>query len=162
MKFKEIKSKTVVSCAVVNTNAKGRVINKTANECNEKELIDEVYEQLRLIYKNIPKPTLAFVNNEKRGDKWESNETAFIKVPNYDYLDFSSKKYRNIYCLGTHNGKQKNSFTSLESAISNSIKLANIIFNKKDKIKRCFDIRDLIIVIISTIILILLIKWKFS
>jgi len=162
MKFKEIKSKTVISCAVVNTNKKGRVINKTANECNEKELIDEVYEQLRLIYKNIPRPTLVFINNEKKGNEWESNETAFIKVPNYDYLDFKSKKYRNIYCLGSHNGKQKNAYTSLESAISNSIKLANIIYNKKDKIKRCFDMRDLIIVIISIILLLLLVKWKFS
>jgi hypothetical protein len=162
MKFKETKSKTVVSCAVVNTNTKGRVINKTANECNEDELIEEVYEQLRLIYKNIPKPTLAFINNEKKGNYWKSNETAFIKVPNYDYLDFKSKKFKNIYSLGTHNGKQKNSFTSLESAISNSIKLANVIFNKKDKIKRCFDIRDLIIVIISIILVLLLFKWKFS
>lgn len=162
MKFKELKSKTVISCAVVSTNTKGRVIDKTAKECNEEELINEVYEQLRFIYKNIPRPTLAFVNNEKKEGKWISNETAFIKVPKYDYLDFSSKKYRNIYCLGTHNGKQKNSFTSLESAISNSIKLANIIFNKKDKIKRCFDIRDLIIVIISIILLLLLFKWKFS
>jgi len=162
MKFKELKSKTVVSCAVVATNVKGRYINKTANECNEDELINEVYEQLRLIYKNIPKPTLYFINNQKKGNEWVSNETAFVKVPNYDYLDFKSNKLRNIYSLGTHNGKQKNSFTSLESAISNSIKLANIIFDKKDKIKRCFDIRDLIIVIISIILLLLLIRWKFS
>ena len=160
MKFKEIKSKTVISCAVVLTNVKGRHINKTANECNEEELIEEVYQQLRLIYKNIPKPNLYFNNNyyDKEKKKWHSNECAFVKVPNYNYFDFKSKLFKNIYSLGTHNGKQKNSFTSLESAISNSIKLSNIIYKKNQKIKRCFDLRDFVIVIISIILLLLIIR----
>jgi len=160
MTFKEIKSKTVISCAVVLTEVKSKYLNKTANECNENELIEEVYQQLRLIYKNIPRPTLFFNNNYYDSNKkqWHSRECAFIKVPNYNYLDFKSKKYSNIYSLGTHNGKQKNSFTSLESAISNSIKLSNIIYNKNQKIKRCFDIRDLTIIIISLIILFLIIR----
>ena len=164
MNFKEPKSKTVISCAIVLTDVKGRYTNKTANECNEEELIKEVYEQLRLIYKNIPKPTIYFINNYYNNDlrKWEGNETAYLKVPKYDYIDFKSKKYKNLYCLGTHNGKHKNSFTSLESAISNSIKLSNIIFNKKDKIKRCFDLRDLIIVIMSIILLLLIIKYTYA
>ena len=161
MKFKEIKSKTVISCAITLTDIKGDVINKTANECTEKELIEEVYYQLRLIYKNIPKPTLYCINNyyDNNKKKWHSNDCAFIKVPNYNHLDFKSKLFKNIYSLGTHNGKQKNSFTSLESAISNSIKLSNIIFNKNEKIKRCFDIRDLTIVIISIILLLLIIRY---
>lgn len=164
MKFKEVKSKTVISCAIIASDSKGRYINKTANECNEKELIDETYEQLRTIYKNIPKPSLYFINNYYDANKkqWKSNETAFIKVANYDYLDFESKIYKNCYILGTHNGKQKNSYTSLESAISNSIKLSNIIFNKKDKIRRCFDLRDLTIVIISIILLLLIIRYTYE
>jgi len=162
MKFKETKSKTVISCAIVLTDVKGRHINKTANECSEEELFEEVYQQLRLIYKNIPRPTLFFNNNyfDSTKKKWHSNECAFVKIPNYEYLDFTSKKIKNIYSLGTHNGKQKNSFTSLESAISNSIKLSNIIFNKNDKIKRCFDLRDLTIVIISIILLLLIIRYN--
>jgi len=160
MTFKELKSKTVISCAVVLTNVKSKYLNKTANECNESELIEEVYQQLRLIYKNIPRPTLYFNNNyyDSKKKQWHSRECAFVKVPNYNYLDFKSNKYSNIYSLGTHNGKQKNSFTSLESAISNSIKLSNIIYNKNKKIKRCFDIRDLTIIIISLILLFLIIK----
>ncbi len=164
MKFKEVKSKTVISCAVVRTNVKGTFINKTANECNEEELIEEVYQQLRLIYKNIPRPTLYCNNNyyDSQKKEWHSNECSFIKVPNYNYLDFKSKNFKNIYSLGTHNGKQKNSFTSLESAISNSIKLSNIIFDKKEKIKRCFDVRDLTIVIISIILLLLIIRYTYN
>jgi hypothetical protein len=157
MHFKESKSKTVISCAIILTDIKNRN-NKTANECNEEELIEEVLEQLRLVYKNITKPTLYFINNyyDEKEKKWKSNETAYLKVPNYNYLDFKSKIYNNLYNLGTHNGKHKNSFTSLESAISNSIKLSNIIFNKKEKIRRCFDVRDFLIVLLSIIILILL------
>ena len=165
MTFKEVKSKTVISCAIIYTNKKSSFSNKTANECeNEQELIDNVYEQLRTLYKNIPKPTLFFVNNiyNKTQKRWISNEEAYIKVPNVDYLDFTSKHYKNIYNVGTHNGKHKNSFTSVESAISNSIKLANIIYNKKLKIKRCFDIRDLIIVILSIIILLLIIRYNYG
>jgi len=165
MTFKEVKSKTVISCAVIYTDKKGSYSNKTANECeDEKELIDNVYEQLRTVYKNISKPTLYFINNtyDKKQKKWISNEKSYIKIPNVDYIDYTSKNYKNLYNLGTHNGKHKNSFTSLESAISNSIKLTNIIYNKKLKIKRCFDIRDLIVVILSIIILLLLIRYYYG
>jgi hypothetical protein len=160
MTFKEYNSKSVISCAIILPDVKGKIYNKTANECNKEELFEETYEQLRLIYKNIPKPKLYFINNYYDTEKkqWKSNETAFIKIPNYDYLDFKSPNYSNLYNLGTHNGKHKNSFTSLESAISNSIKLSNIIYNKQEKIRRCFDVRDFTIVILAIIILIIL--WK--
>ena len=162
MIFKEPNSKSVISCAIILPNVKGKIYNKTANECNEKELIEETYEQLRLIYKNIPKPKLYFINNyyDKELKKWKSNETAFIKTPNYNYIDYKSYKYTNIYNLGTHNGKHKNSFTSLESAISNSIKLSNIIYKTKEKIRRCFDFRDFIIILLAIIIIIILWKLK--
>lgn len=158
MKFKESKAKIVMSIAVVLTDVKNSLLNKTANECNEKELINSVYHQLLTKFKNIPEPTLYFIHNyyDKDLKKWKSNNSAFIKIPHIDYLDFKSMKFKNLYNLGTHNGKHKNSFTSLESAISNSLKLSNIIFQEKTKIKRCFDIRDLTIIIIAFIISILL------
>lgn len=158
MKFKESKAKVVISCAVVLTDVKNSLLNKTANECSEEELIESVYNQLLTKFKNIPRPTIYFLHNyyDKDLKKWVSNNSAFIKVPNIDYIDFKSKKYKNLYNLGTHNGKNKISFTCLESAISNSIKLSNIIFEKKTRIKRCFDLRDLTIIIIAIIILIFL------
>lgn len=164
MKFKESKSKTVISCSIIKTDIKNSYINKTANECNEEELIESVYQQLLRKYKNIPRPTLYFINNyyDNNLKKWISTNSAFVKVPNIDYIDFKSKKFNNLYNLGTHNGKHKNSFTSLESAISNSIKLSNIIFDKKTRIKRSLDLRDIIIIIISIIILLLLIIYKIN
>jgi hypothetical protein len=136
MKFKESKAKVVISCAIVLTDVKNSLLNKTANECNEKELIESVYNQLLTKFKNISPPTLYFIHNyyDNKLKKWMSNNTAFIKVPEIDYIDFKSKKFKNLYNLGTHNGKNKISFTCLESAISNSIKLSNIIFEKKTRI----------------------------
>ena len=161
MKFKESSSKSVISCAIIYTDIKDKYLNKTANECNEKELIDAIYKQLLSVFKDLPRPTLYFINNyfDEKEKRWKSNEKAFIKVPNIDYIDFKSPIYKNLYNLGTHNGKHKNSFTSLESAITNSIKLNNIIFNKKNKIKRCFDLRDLFIVILAIIIVLLLLRY---
>lgn len=166
MKFKESKSKTVISCAIILTDKKGSITNKTANECETKEeLFKEVFEQLKLLYKNLPEPSVYFINNyyDKKQKKWASIEESYIKVPNIPYMPFESIHYKNLFTLGTHNGKHKNSFTSLESAISNSIKLANIIYKPKRKIRirRCFDLRDLIIVILSIIILLLLIRYSF-
>lgn len=159
MKFKEIKSKTVFSCAVVFTNKKSSQINKTANECkNPDELFEEIFRQLRLIYKNIPKPTLYFIHNyyDENEKRWISNEKSYIRTPNIPFIPYQSLSFKNLYTLGTHNGKQKISYTTVESAVSNSLKLANIIYNQKRKIKRGFNIRDLIIVILSIIILLLL------
>jgi len=73
-------------------------------------------------------------------------------------MDFKINNYSNAFTLGTHNGKHKNSFTSLESAVSNSIQLANVIYKKKYKIKRCFDLRDLIIVLLAFIIITILLS----
>jgi len=161
MKFKESKSKTVISCAIILPDTKSSYSNKTANECKTKEeLFENIYQQLRIIYKNISKPTLYFLNNYYDNNKWKSNETSYVKVPNTNYLNFKNNKYTNLYSLGTHNGNNKNSFTSLESAISNSITLSNHINKTNIKIKRCFDIRDLTIVILAVIILLLLLRYN--
>jgi hypothetical protein len=160
MKFKERNSKTVISCVVCKTDVKSKNINKTANECKtKKELVDEVYRQLRQIYKNLPYPTLTFINNVYKDGEWLSNETAFIKVPNYNYLNFSNNK--NIYTLGTHNGTAKVHFTCLESAVTNALNLINIIYNKNYKIKTPYNLKQLILIIIVLLIVLILFIIKY-
>jgi hypothetical protein len=155
MKFKERNSKTVISCIISITDKKSKNINKTANECKtKKELVDEVYRQLKQIYKDLPQPTLTFVNNTYQNGEWLSNETAFIKVPNYNYLNFSNNN--NIYTLGTHNGTAKVHFTCLESAVTNAINLINIIYKKNYDIKTPYNLKELIMLVIVFIIIIIL------
>jgi protoporphyrinogen oxidase len=156
MNFKEHNSKTVISCIITIPDKKSRIINKTANECvNKLELIDETFRQLKEIYKDLPIPTLSFINNNYNNNKWESNETAFIKTPNYNYL--SNQITDNIYTLGTHNGNAKIHFTSMESAITNAIILCNQLYDTGYHIKRPFTIQDILIIIIIILIIIIIV-----
>lgn len=159
MKFKEKNSKIVISTAITLINNKSKVINKTVNECNDKnELIYEVFRQLNEIYKNLPDPTLAFINNYYKDGKWFSNEGAYIKSYDNDYIPF--KLDDNIYTLGTHNGKAKVHFTSMESAVTNAIYLYNQLYQKNFEIKRPFFLTDLIYIIIFLILLLLIFNFK--
>lgn len=146
IKFKERNSKTVISCSITITDKKSKNINKTANECTDKkEIFDEVYSQLKEIYVNLPYPTLLFINNRYVNGKWISSEEAFIKTPDNGYLNFSNNK--NIYTLGTHNGKGVVHFTSLESAVTNAIELSNLIYNTNYNVKKPYNMKELIIII---------------
>jgi protoporphyrinogen oxidase len=156
MKFKENNSKTVISCNITRTDYKSKIINKTANECKDKnEVIYETYRQLKEVYKNLPTPTLAFINNYYKDGEWKSNETAFIKTPNNNYLR-NNKISDNIYILGTHTGNSKVHFTSMESAITNAIELVNKIYNTNYTIKRPYTIKDVIIIFIILLIIIII------
>jgi protoporphyrinogen oxidase len=156
MKFKERNSKTVISCNASYLDRKSKFLNKTANECKDKnEVIYEIYRQLKEIYPTLPIPTLAFINNYYDGNKWKSGETAFIKTVNYNHLK-NDKLSDNIYILGTHNGNAKVHFTSFESAVSNAIALINKIYDKDYPIKKAFTIKDLIMLIIVFIIIVII------
>ena len=162
MKFKENNSKTVISCNITRLDTKSTYINKTANECEDKnEVIYETYRQLKIIYKTLPTPTLAFINSYYEKEGWESNEKAFIKTPNNNYLR-NNKLSDNIYLLGTHTGNSKVHFTSMESAITNAIELVNKIYDTNYKIKRPYTIKDVIIsfiIILIIIIILFIIKY---
>ena len=158
MKFKERNSKIVISCSITLVDKKSNNINKTANECsNKKELINETFRQLNELFNNeLPNPTLSFINNYYLNGKWQSNETAYIKTYNSDYISF--KIDENLYTVGSHNGKAKVHFTSMENAVSNSIALYNELYDKNIEIKRPFLIVDLILILLILLIIFILIK----
>jgi hypothetical protein len=125
MDFANPKSKVVIS-ALITKNAKSDYTNKTPNEThNQKELIDEVFRQLKISFPDLPYPTYSILsqnyydNNKK---EWIPRDTSFIKTK-YGYLDNKSKKFNNLYSCGVSNGNSEYSFTSLEAAICNSIAL---------------------------------------
>ena len=162
--FEESISKTVISTCITIVDKKG-INNKTANECNDKdELIEEVFNQLKYSFPNIPKPSLVLItpnnyynNNNK---EWDSKDTAFMKSYNVDYINFKSNVIENLYTLGCQNGKSHYIFTSLECAVSNSIYLSNILYptlKNKYKLLKLTTIRDYLYYIIILIILILII-----
>jgi hypothetical protein len=89
MKFNENNSKTVISTAVTLTDKKSPNINKTADQCNLNELINEMFLQLKEAYPNLPKPTYSIIspgiiyNNQNK--KWESIDTDTSTLLNVIY-----------------------------------------------------------------------------
>lgn len=165
MPFEQDVSKTVISAAVTISDVKSKNNNKTANECNEKELIDEITLQLKEAYKDLPEPTKVILspgvkyNSNKKA--WISEDTAFILTANKGFLPFQNNIVKNMYNLGTHNGKNYYKFTSMESAVSNSVILSKILYPELNssnyiKLTRSTSISDVFDIIIIVIILYLI------
>jgi uncharacterized protein YrzB (UPF0473 family) len=154
MSFFEDSSRTVISAAVTIVDAKSKNNNKTANECDESEVIQEVFNQLKLAFGDdlldptisVLSPGVTYNNNTK---KWESIDTAFILSNKYTSLNFKSNTLNNLYTLGTHNGKSLYKFTSLEAAVSNAVVLAKELCpTSKYTISRSYTVTDLLKVLV--------------
>jgi uncharacterized protein with NAD-binding domain and iron-sulfur cluster len=162
MNFNESSSKTVISTAVTITNRKSSHINKTADECSKYELIQEVYRQLLLSYPDLPLPTLSIlspgVDYDNTNKKWVSYDTAFISTSTEGIIPFKSDTLKNFYNLGTHNGKSKYKFTSLEAAVSNALELSYILY-PETRYMYNFDygytVRDIVLLMIIIMIIVI-------
>jgi protoporphyrinogen oxidase len=132
MKFEEQDSKTVITTAITIKDKKSPNNNKTADECNENELIEEIYLQLTEAFGEIPFPTKVLMSPgvKYNDNQWISEDTAFIMTSNKGYLPFKNNLVTNMYNLGTHNGKSLYKFTSLESAVSNSVALSKQLYSE--------------------------------
>jgi predicted NAD/FAD-dependent oxidoreductase len=169
MKFDE--SNTVISIAVTNINAKSSFSNKTTNESSKQEIINEVFRVLQLSYPKINKPDMILFNPHTKfiNNEWISDDTAFISDPIFNkHISFESDNIKNLYNVGTHNGKNYYKFTSMESAITNALFLSHILYPKlqnKYIIKKLTTVRDIIkyiFIIIIIFLLFYLYKWKKS
>jgi len=128
MKFDFPKSQTVITTCITMVDSKSKEINKTANEVETEDILKkEVFRQLKISFPNLPEPTFTIIQPgvKRNNGKWTENFTAYIKSYNSSFIPFQSPKYKNIYNLGTHNGKSQYAFTSFESAAANAISLYN-------------------------------------
>jgi hypothetical protein len=133
MNFDEKNSKTVISITLTRAESISKGINKTANECTFNEIANEVYLELKKLFgDNFIFPTIALLSPGVKYDnslkKWVSYDTAYISSAAYPFLPFKNDLISNMYNLGTHNGKSLYKFTSLESAVSNSVYLSKILY----------------------------------
>jgi hypothetical protein len=110
--------------------------NKTANEYTEDEIKAEVLATLKSAMPNLPDPVTITLNpNQKKGNNdimWEDSDNGFIGKT---FVSFESKENPNIFTLGPHNGHSIFSFTSIESATSNAVTLANKLHPGKITLK---------------------------
>lgn len=163
MNFDNPESKTVITCTVKNADRISSYNNKTANECNEKELIEEVFRQLKLSRPNLPPPTKSLLSPEmfknNQTNKWDSTDSAFF----YTKDGYKSNKsiYDNLFWVGTHNGNSHYAFTSMESAMQNAIYLLHELEPdtiNKVKLNKPITTKWPIVIIILLIIIIIIYK----
>ena len=167
MTFEQSISKTVITCTLTYTDTNSPVLNKTANQSTQNEILSEGLRQLKEAYPNLPEPTLSLLSPQMYYDnnnkKWICKDKAFIMSSKESFLPFT-KNINNLYNLGTHNGKSKYKFTSMETSVSNAINLSHIIETKtikKYKMQNLFEMTDLaliLFIIISIIIIYILIR----
>lgn len=160
MDFENNESKTVISVGITRKDFKSSRINKTVDECSKSELIDETFFQLKQSFPNLENPSRSILSpgnislNLNGKQKWTCLDTAFIAAAEQPYLN--PKLGRNLYTLGTHNGNHHYKFTSMESAITNGVVLANILEKETKKYytpKKAITIRDIFVFIVILLVL---------
>jgi hypothetical protein len=163
MNFFDNRSKLVISTCVTRPNFISTFNNKSANQCNERELKDEVLRQLRISFPNLPEPFHIIINPnvKKINNTWNEPDTAFIQTYNNTFLKFESDITKNLYQVGTQNGNCKYHFTTIESAVTNSIVFANKIEPETSKIitkTNFIELNDIIRIVLIIIIFVILFK----
>lgn len=146
MKFKDKRSKTVMSVCVSLTNIKSKKTKKTCNETSSKEeLINEVFRQVKEKYGDLPKYNYGVLHPkvERINGKWIETDTAYMATPKSKFIPFETK-IENLYNVGTQNGKSDYVFTSMESAITNAIILFNLLTNSHIPVTRGWYLTDII------------------
>lgn len=160
MNFKNDPSKTVISICISMTDVRNEE-GKTANECSKEEIIEYVKKQLNF----FPNPDKVIIspNVIRSGDKWINIDTAFVVTNKNRFIDYKSN-IDNLYSVGIHNGNSFYHFTSIESAVQNSINFVNEEIPElkyRYKIKRLNEVTNIIFDLIILLVLIfLLIKIK--
>ena len=111
---KEIK--TVWSCCIVDMDTKSKRIDKTANDCSIKEILEECLYQIKKNYK-IPEPKIITVSKglKKINNKWISKNTGYTKNI-YNDLNMKGKE-DNLYALGCFTKMKKNHISHMVDAI---------------------------------------------
>lgn len=123
---------TVISATISDVNKKSSFTGKTANETKSKKgLINECFRQLKLTFPSLKTPDFCILNKNvyRQDNEWKTSDSSFLITPSIkneqDFLDY--ELYPNVYTIGTHTGKSFYKATSIETAITNSINVINIL-----------------------------------
>ena len=159
--LEETQSQTVISTAITINSKRSRYNNKTANECTEDELKEQVLAQLRESYKDLPDPDVVLLSPGvyRNNGEWLCKDTAYVasskELPRFPY---ASASVSNLYNIGTQNGRHVYSFTSMESAVTNAIVLAHELMPNT---KRTFPVSSAVRVsLVIRVILLFVILYK--
>jgi hypothetical protein len=161
MDFEDPRSQTVISTCITKLNVKSSFMDKTPDECNEIELKNEVFRQLKISYPEIQNYDYAIIHpSVKRiNDKWIETDTAYVTTYHNEYLKSNNQFYENLYFVGTHNGNSSYDFTSFESAVENALTFSHYIepstssLKIKNRVTVIYILRIIFIIMILLVIL---------
>ena len=146
---------TVISATISKLNTKSNTTNKTADQTTSvSELKKETFNQLKKVLTDLLVPDFSILNKNvyREEDKWKTTDSSFLIVPSKkgkkDFLDYILKE--NVYTIGTHTGKSYYKATSIETAITNSVNIINILEPETKKYfvaKRGFYLKDLLLIL---------------
>jgi len=157
--------KTVLSTAISVCNKNSKYIHKTANECSKQELIKEVHRQIKKsLYNNLSDDYRAILNPNNyynvQKNKWENIDKAYFNTIGTNAIRFDSKIIDNVYNVGTHNGASFMDYTTMESAVSNGLVLACMLYpelKNKYYLRNFLRGKDIIAMILIIIVIIIII-----
>jgi hypothetical protein len=163
MKFPNSASHDVITIAISKPDEVSPIIGKSANQCNEDEILEEVYRQMLVVFPEIKKnpPDKQIISpGVFRNDMglWETKDSAFMLTP-AGFGPCESTRYPNLYSVGCHNGNGNYNFTALETAVQNALVLCHKIVpmsKNKYQMKRIFTIQKLVYMVCIIIVLIYL------
>ena len=121
---KDKRIKTVWSCCIVDLNTLSKRINKTANQCNLQEVLQECLYQIKQNY-NIPDPTRLTYSNGlvKINNKWVSKNTGYTKGT---YNDIPLKgAIDNLYALGSFTKSLNDQISTMNASIDSVAEYLN-------------------------------------
>lgn len=161
------KSKTILSCSIIELNTISKNLGLTANQINDKKiLLREAFSEINEILKIKEYPDQLILSPAVYRDnnlgEWKTKDTAYIKTKNSIKFPFNTK-IKNLYNCGCHNEKSDYPFTSMESAVINSIELVNYLKIDNEKnidIIKNYTLNNFIKLILILIIIISLSKKK--
>lgn len=142
---------TVISTCISRLNTPGST-GKTANQTLSKaELIQETRAQLAFLLDSLPEPDKVIVSEGVyyANGQWLTRDTAFMASKTQATIPQNLGK--TIVSLGTHNGKNSYSFTSLEAA------LENVLHWKTDhglRVRRRWTIRKVLVRLLLVLIVV--------
>lgn len=143
---------TVISTCITRVNSKSSKTGKTAIDCSEQEMKDEVFRQLKISFPNLPTYDRAFLHQTT----FSEEDTAFVETAKGNFIDM--KLTENVYYIGTQNGNSFYSFTSMESAVTNALFALRKLESKLEhvRIRRKFSLIEVLRLLLFIIILVIL------
>lgn len=143
---------TVIStCSTFQTD-KSSVTGKSVYESDEEEFIREMFRQLKISFPALPQFDRAIIHPsvKRQGNEWVEDDSAFMGL---DYVSASISK--NLWYVGTQNGRSYYNFTSMESAVTNALFALNEMEELNLNIEAPLELITVVRIIILIIIVVI-------